>query len=152
MPFTLIKKFTMDNRLLQGFVAGCIGAVLLVIVMYILQAAGMGEPGFIGMYKGAFGPNPPGGAVVAAILFILSGGVWGLLYAVFVRHATVLNGFLFGILPTLWLWIAVNAFIGKPLFNGFEAKGLIMPLIFNMVIWGTFVGWYMSRRNSRVAV
>lgn len=137
----------MNNRLAQGFVAGALGAVILVVVMYILQAMGMGDPAFVGMYKGAFGPNPPGGAVAAAIIFVISGGIWGVIYAALVKHATVLNGFLFGILPTLWLWVAVNAYLDKPLFNGFEIKGLLMPIIFNMVIWGSFIGWYMGRKT-----
>lgn len=142
----------MKSWLGQGFVAGALGAVILVVIMYLLQSLGQGTPGFIGMYEGAFGPNPPGGQVMAAILFILSGGIWGLIYAALVKHPTVLNGFLFGILPTLWLWIAVNAFIGKPLFNDFAPKGLILPLIFNMVVWGCFVGWYMSRRTRHAVL
>jgi hypothetical protein len=142
----------MDNKLLQGFIAGAIGALVLSFIMYIMQAAGMGEPAFVGMYKGAFGDNPPGGQIVAAIIFIVSGGIWGLVYALIVKHPTILNGFIFGILPTLWLWVVVNTFLGKPIFNGFSAKGLLMPIIFNMVIWGSFIGWYMSRRNTPVAV
>lgn len=137
----------MNNRLTQGFIAGAIGAIILAVIMYIMKEAGMGEPGFVQMYQGAFGSNPPTDQMLGAILFIISGGVWGIIYALLVKHATVLNGFLFGILPTLWLWVAVNAFLGKPLFNGFDVKGLVMPLIFNMVIWGSFIGWYMSRRN-----
>ncbi len=142
----------MDNRLVQGFIAGAIGALVLAVIMYIMKGAGMGDPAFVGMYNAAFGDNPPGGQVVAAIIFLISGGIWGLIYALFVKHPTVLNGFIFGILPTLWLWVVVNATLGKPLFNGFTAKGLLMPIIFNMVIWGTFVGWYMSRRNTSVSV
>lgn len=138
----------MNNRLAQGFIAGAIGAIILAVIMYIMKAAGMGEPGFVQMYQGAFGgPNPPTDQILGAILFIISGGIWGAIYALLVKHATVLNGFLFGILPTLWLWVAVNAFLKKPLFNGFDVKGLVLPLIFNMVIWGSFIGWYMSKRN-----
>ncbi len=142
----------MDNRLVQGFIAGAIGALILTIIMYIMKGAGMGDPAFVGMYTAAFGDNPPEGQIIAAIIFLISGGIWGLVYALFVKHPTVLNGFIFGILPTLWLLVVVNATIGKPLFNGFTAKGLLMPIIFNMVIWGTFVGWYMSRRNTSVTV
>jgi hypothetical protein len=40
--------------------------------------------------------------------------------------------------------------MGKPLFNDFDLKGLLMPLIFNMVIWGSFVGWYTSRKATLV--
>lgn len=137
----------MNSYVGQGFIAGAIGAVILVVIMYIMQAMGMGQPGFVAMYHGAFGEDAAGGDIAAALIFIISGGIWGAIFALLIKHPTVLKGFIFGLLPTLWLWIAVNAFIGKPLFNGFEPKGLIMPVIFNMVIWGTFVGWYLSRRS-----
>lgn len=142
-----------NNRIGRGFLAGCLGAVVLVVVMYILKAAGVaGDPGFVTMYNKTFlaSPKPPGDAVIAAVLFILSGGVWGVIYALLIKQPTVLNGFLFGLLPTLWLWIVVNAFLHQPLFNGFTVKGLVMPLIFNMVIWGCFVGWFLSRRQTDV--
>lgn len=141
----------MNNRILQGFIAGCLGAVILVVIMYILQAMGMGDPAFTGMYKAQFGPNPPGGAFLAAILFIISGGIWGLIYALIIKNSTVLKGFLFGILPTLWLLIVINAVIGKPLFNDFKLMGIIMPVIFNMVVWGCFIGWYVDRNSPAVS-
>lgn len=140
----------MNNRYTLGFVAGCLGAIILVVIMYILEAAGQGAPAFVGIYNDVFinSPTPPGDHIIAAILFVLSGGVWGVIYALLVKKSTILSGFLFGLLPTLWIWIAVNAFIGKPLFNGFTPKGLLLPLIFNMVIWGCFVGWFMSKRKE----
>lgn len=142
----------MNDRYTKGFVTGCLGAILLVVLMYVLKAAGEGEPGFVDMYKSAFvaSPEPPLDHIIAAVLFILSGGMWGVLYALLVKNYTVLNGFLFGLLPTLWLWIAINAIIGKPLFNGFSLKGLLMPLLFNMVIWGCFVGWFMQSAKPSV--
>lgn len=142
----------MNKKLLKGFLAGALGAVILIIVMYILKVIGMGDPAFVGMYQAAFGPNPPADQFIAALIFIISGGIWGLLYALIIKRPTVLNGFLFGILPTLWLWIAVNGYLGKPLFNGFAIKGIVMPVIFNMVLWGSFIGWYLSRNSSAVKV
>lgn len=136
----------MKHRLLTGFIAGCLGAIILGIIMYILMAAGMGEPAFVKMYHGTFGVHSAADQVIAAILFIISGGIWGLIFTWLIKKPTVLNGMLFGFLPTLWLLIVVNAVIGQPLFNGFHAKGIIMPIIFNVVIWGSFVGWYVSRR------
>lgn len=139
----------MKNRFAGGFVAGCLGAVILVAIMYVLKAAGQGEPGFVSMYNSVFvgSPTPPGDHIVAALLFIVSGGIWGVIYAALVKNPSLLNGFLFGILPALWLWTAVNAYLDKPLFNGFTLKGIIMPLIFNMVIWGSFVGWFLRRKK-----
>ncbi|MEO6637206.1 MAG: hypothetical protein ABIN25_02950 [Ginsengibacter sp.] len=139
----------MNNRILQGFIAGCLGAIILTALMYVLKAAGMGEPGFVAMYEGKFGPNPPGGQFMAALLFIISGGIWGIVFALMIKKSTVLKGFLFGLLPSLWLLVVVNYALDKPLFNDFKPMGIIMPLIFNMGIWGSFIGWYMSKRNKR---
>lgn len=135
------------NRYTRGFIGGCLGAIILAIVMYIMKAAGQGEPAFVGMYQATFGANPPADQIIAAILFIISGGIWGVVYVLFVKNSTVLKGFLFGILPSLWLLVVVNAFLHKPLFNGYTAKGILMPLFFNMVIWGSFLGWYMRKKS-----
>ena len=132
---------------MTGFSGGCIGAIILIIVMYILMAAGMGDPAFVQMYHGTFGVHSAGlDQVIAGILFIISGGVWGMIFTWMVKNPTVAKGMLFGFLPTLWLLIVVNAVMGQPLFNGFHAKGIIMPIIFNVIIWGSFVGWYASRK------
>lgn len=136
----------MKHSLATGFIGGCIGAIVLVIIMYIMKAGGMGDPGFVGIYHATFGSNPPADEIIAAILFIISGGIWGLIFTLLIKNPTVLKGILFGFLPTLWLWTVVNAFMGKPLFNGFDLKGIIFPLIFNMLIWGSILGWYCSRK------
>lgn len=142
----------MKASIKTGFIAGCIGAIILVIIMYIMKAAGLGEPGFIGMYRGMTHSENASDPLIAGLLFVLAGGgIWGIIFALLVKNPTLLKGFLFGILPTLWLWVAVNAMLGKPLFNGFEIKGIILPLVFNMVIWGSFVGWYCSRIKVPVA-
>ncbi len=47
---------------------------------------------------------------------------------------------LFGILPSLWLWVVVAPVVGNPLFNGFTTQGILMPLLFDVILWGTFVG------------
>ncbi len=139
----------MNNRLSNGFIAGAIGAIILAVIMYIMQAMGMDQPAFVTMYRGSFGENPPSDQFIAAVLFIISGGIWGAIFALVVKDPTIVKGMLFGFLPTLWLWVAVNGFMGKPLFNGFLAKGIIMPIIFNVVIWGSFVGWYMANRLKK---
>ncbi|MEO6404728.1 MAG: DUF6789 family protein [Ferruginibacter sp.] len=131
-----------------GFIAGCIGAIILVAIMYIMKAAGLGEPGFIGMYRGMTHSNSSSDPFIAALIFIVAGGgIWGILFALLVKNPTLLKGFLFGILPTLWLLIVVTSLLGKPLFKGLELKGILMPVLFNMVIWGSFVGWYCSRKK-----
>lgn len=136
----------MNNRISVGFIGGALGAIILVVVMYIMQAAGMGAPAFVNMYHAMFGVNPPIDQIIAAIIFIISGGIWGIIFTLLVKHPTILKGMLFGLLPSLWLWVVVNPIIGQPLFNDFTLKGILMPLLFNVVIWGTFMGWYASSR------
>lgn len=138
----------MRSRILTGFIAGFLGAVILVIIMFTLKATGFEDPGFVGMYRSTFGAHPPLDQVIAALLFSISGGIWGLIFAILVRYPTIFKGILFGLLPTLWLWVVLNAYFGKPMFNGFTAKGLLMPVVFNMLIWGSFVGWYTYKRRS----
>ena len=143
----------MKHSITTGFIGGCLGALLLVIIMYIMKAGGMGNPGFVNMYHGTFGEHSPvADQLIAAILFIISGGIWGLIFSLLVKRPTVVKGILFGILPTLWLWIVINAVIGKPLFNGFDLKGIILPIIFNMLIWGSILGWYTSRKVRAVVI
>ena len=135
-----------------GFIGGCIGAIILAVIMFILKAAGMGDPAFVSMYQGVAHSTDTSAVIIATILFIIAGGIWGLLFAILVKNPTVLKGLIFGILPTLWLLVPVNAYLGKPLFNGFDPKGLIMPLIFNMVIWGSVLGWYCAARIPKPVV
>lgn len=138
----------MMSRIKTGCTAGILGAAILVAIMYVMTAIGMGNPGFVEMYRAQFGTSSSADHFIAAILFLICGGIWGIIFAILVKNPTVLKGFLFGILPTLWLWTAVNAFMGKPLFNDFAWDELLMPLVFNMVIWGSFIGWYCSRKAS----
>ena len=135
----------MKNALKAGFIGGCIGAVVLAVVTYLMQAAGKGAPPFVTMYRDSIGTHP-GYQVVAVILFIISGGIWGLIFTWIVKRPTILKGILFGLLPNLWIWLAIDGYFGKPLFNGFTLMGIVGPVIFNMLIWGSILGWYASRK------
>lgn len=135
----------MKHALKTGFIGGCLGAIVLAIIFYLMQAAGKGIPGFVSTYRATIGAHPAD-QVVALILFIISGGIWGLIFTWIVKRPTIGKGILFGLLPNLWLWIAVNGFLGKPLFNGFTLMGIVGPVIFNMLIWGSILGWYASRK------
>lgn len=137
----------MNKRLTNGFIAGCLGAVILVIIMYIMKAMDKGEPGFVGMYRAVFGNSGSADEIIAALLFIISGGIWGLIFGWLVKYPSVIKGIIFGILPCLWLWTAIPAYLHKPMFSGFQAKGLIMPLVANMLVWGSFLGWYTMKRS-----
>ena len=135
----------MKHSLKTGFIGGCLGAIVLAIITYLMEAAGKGVPPFVSTYRATIGSHPAD-QLVALILFILSGGIWGLIFGWMVKRPSILKGILFGILPNLWLWTAVNGTLGKPLFNGFTLMGIVGPIIFNMLIWGSILGWYAARK------
>jgi hypothetical protein len=35
--------------------------------------------------------------------------------------------------------------MGNPVFNGLTPRGVLMPIVFNVLVWGSFVGWYCAR-------
>jgi hypothetical protein len=76
-----------------GFNAGVFGAVILVSVMVLMQVLGLGEPGFVGTYETTIGIGGPSLSwIVAAVLFVVSGGIWGLIYATFIPRSDVVEG------------------------------------------------------------
>lgn len=141
----------MKHDLKTGFIGGCIGAVVLAIIAYLMQAAGKGVPSFVSMYRATIGTHAAY-QIVALILFIISGGIWGLIFAWIVRRPSILKGILFGLLPNLWIWLVIDSYFGKPLFNGFSLMGIVGPVVFNMLIWGSILGWYASRKLKSSAV
>lgn len=144
----------MASRLRTGFAAGFLGALLLAALMYLMWPLGLsgGPPGFVGNYRATLGwGGPLLDNVVGTLLFAASGGVWGLIYGAFVQRSAAWKGMAFAFLPTLWFWVVVAAALGNPLFGGFTTKGLLLPVLFNVVIWGSFLGWYCARRGRRSA-
>ncbi|MEO6683811.1 MAG: hypothetical protein ABIN48_13395 [Ginsengibacter sp.] len=140
----------MNHSLKTGFIGGCLGAIVLVIIFYLQFAAGKAQPSFVSNYQTTFGAHA-GDQIIALILFIISGGIWGIIFGWIVKRPTILKGIFFGILPSLWLWTAVNGAMGKPLFNGFALMGIINPIICNMLIWGSILGCYTSRKLKRIS-
>ncbi|MDT0630819.1 hypothetical protein RQM47_12030 [Rubrivirga sp. S365] len=139
----------MPSRFQTGFVAGALGALVLAALVYAQWAAGWGgAPGFVGTYRTAFGTHGALDHVLGAVLFALSGGVWGLIYAWLVPRSAVWKGMAFAVLPTLWFWVVVAPATGTPIFLGGDVRGLGLSLFFNVVIWGAFLGWYCTRRPA----
>ncbi len=128
------------------FESGFVGALLLVGIMYLLYFWGYaGEPGYIDVYYTVTREiSPIFDQIMAAILFALAGGVWGLLFG-FAGQPTVFKGFLFGLLPTLWLWLVVTPYMGGEPFGNFERNAILYPLFYNCVIWGSYLGWKTKR-------
>lgn len=128
------------------FGAGFKGALLLIAITYGMKYYGYGgNPGYLNVYYTVtVEVNPIFDHIMAGFLFALSGGLWGLLF-VFVKDPTAWKGILYGLLPTLWLWLVVVPFAGGEVFSGFEQRAIIQPLIFNCLIWGTYLGHSVSK-------
>ena len=139
----------MNTRIKTGFVAGALGALVLVALFYAQWAAGLGGvPGFVGNYQATFGTRGASDHVLGVLLFAASGGVWGAIYGALVARSAVWKGMAFAVLPTLWFWMVVAPATGKPLFLGGDPKGLGLSLFFNVVVWGAFLGWFYARRRT----
>lgn len=136
------------SETVRGFVAGAIGAVILAAVMFamFLAKAG-GEPGFVGIYREVFGARMPLDYILGTLGFVLAGGVWGAIYALVVKRPGIISGMLYGFVPTLFLWLIISPLMSGAIFNGFAVKGLVLPVVFNVLIWGGFVGWFLSRKK-----
>ena len=140
----------MKARPTAGFIGGTIGSLLIVAIMLILFAVQGTTPMFMATYTSAIGAGGPLAAgLVGGLLFVLSGAVWGALFAALVPNPTVLKGIGFGLVPALWLWVVVAPLmLGQPLFFGFAAPKIIMPFIFNCIVWGSATGWH-ARRHAQ---
>lgn len=94
-----------------------------------------------------------GGWLLATLLggaaFVAIGTLWGLPFA-WVPNPTILKGMLYALLPTVWALVAWPAINGKPVFAGGDPVGILIPVVMNVVIWGSILGWYTSRRTATV--
>lgn len=136
------------NNNTKGFIAGAIGALILSAIMFVIYFTNLGGvPGFVGIHRRMFGESVPLDYLLGTIGFTIAGGIWGAIYALIIKNSSLISGMLFGFLPTLFLWLVISPLMSGAVFNGFAAKGLIMPVIFNVGIWGSFVGWYLSRKT-----
>lgn len=140
----------MKKKIRIGFIAGFLGAIILIIVMFVFKWIGIaGDPGFVGIYHHTFGVHYAGIDIpISAFLFAVSGGIWGAIFTSLFKPKVV-KGMIFGIAPSLWVWLVIAPYMGHPLFNGFALKGILFPFLFNCIIWGSFIGWYTRKKLRR---
>jgi len=138
----------MQERLRIGFIAGALGSLAITVIMLIMQFAMGATPMFVGTYQSVLGPSSLVVAeLVGGVLFVLSGAAWGALFTALVDRPTLVKGMLFGLVPALWLWLVVApVMLGQPVFFGFQVPQLVMPFIFNVIVWGSITGWYSAER------
>lgn len=137
----------MAPRLRAGFAAGAVGSVFPIVFMIGRRLFGGPPPLFITTYRNVFGGAPLlEAACIGGVLFVLSGAAWGMLFSTFVTDPSSVRGMLFGIAPAFWVFVVVAPLLlNQPVFFGFAAPKVIPPLLFNCLLWGGFVGWFMRK-------
>ena len=119
-----------------------VGAFLILLVIGQIPKAP-----FVGQWQTFFGGGWVLASVLGGALFVLIGTLWGLPFA-WVPRPTIPKAMLYALVPTLWAiwaWPAIN---GQPVFAGGDPVGLLIPVVMNVVIWGSILGWY-ARRHAR---
>lgn len=144
----------MQERLRIGFVAGALGSLAITVIMLIMQLAMGATPMFVGTYQSVFGPSSLVVAeLVGGVLFVLSGAAWGALFTALIKQPTLVKGMVFGLVPALWLWLVVApVMLGQPAFFGFQVPKLVLPFLFNVIVWGSVTGWYSAARVPQAPV
>jgi hypothetical protein len=139
------------GKITRGLTAGAIGAIILAAVMFVMFLANVGKvPGFVGIYRKMNGENVPIDYILGTIGFVAAGSIWGMIYTLFVKKPSVITGMLYGFVPTLFLWLVISPLMSGAIFNGFAAKGIVFPVIFNVLVWGGFTGWFLSRKAEDI--
>ncbi|WP_412063028.1 hypothetical protein [Rubrivirga sp. IMCC45206] len=82
--------------------------------------------------------------VLGGLTFVAIGTLWGAPFA-WVPRPTMGKAWLWAIVPTLWAVWAWPALTGKPTFAGGDPVGLLIPVVMNVVIWGSILGWVVTR-------
>lgn len=129
-----------------GFREGAVGAFILAVMIYGLTLFGVvPEAIFITNFKAVFGDLGLLVHPLAIVLYLISGGIWGFIFTLIPVKKSYLSGTLYGIIPTLWLWIMAFPSMGLPMFGNGDPLQIIGPLVFNLPIWGGFVGYRLSK-------
>lgn len=122
-----------------------VGAMLLLLLLGQIPKAP-----FTGQWQSFFGGGWVLASVLGGALFVLIGTLWGLPFA-WVPRPTIPKAMLWAVVPTLWAVAAWPAINGQPAFAG-GLPGLLIPVVLNVVIWGSILGWYTRRHASARAV
>ena len=137
------------SRVGAGSIGGLLGAVFLVAISYVIFWADPANPGalpaFVGPARIWLGNHGVGDHLLGICGFLAAGAAWGALFGLIVRKPNLVKGAAFGFLPTLFLWLVMAPLLHKPLFMGGGLRAIGMPILYNVLIWGTFVGSFSER-------
>jgi hypothetical protein len=135
------------TRAATGFLAGAAAAAVLAAVAYVLALAGGpgSAPSFVAASRVWLGTHGGLDHALGTLGFLVAGGLWGALFALVITRPNVGTGMLFGIVPTVFLWLVVAPLAGAGLFMGGTLGGILLPLLANTLIWGGVLGYLCDR-------
>lgn len=124
-----------------------LGALAVVAAFGLLVLIGqVPKAPFVGQWQSAFGGGWVSALLLGGALFVLIGTLWGLPFA-WVPNPTIGKGMLYAVVPTLWALIVWPAINGQPILAGGDPVGILIPIVMNVVIWGSILGWYCRRHT-----
>ena len=138
----------MTASLKTCFVGALYGSVAVALSLALLVLLGqMPKAPYVGNWQGLVGGGWVPAAVLGGLAFVGIGALWGLPFAL-VPRPTVLKGMLYGFVPALFGWTALPLVMGGELFGGFALPALLVPLVMNVLIWGSILGGYAQRHTT----
>ena len=138
------------TRAATGALAGLIGAAAVVVLAYLLHWAHLVPvPPSLAAALELIRPRSQDAlAYGTAVLGSLTAGAfWGLLFGFLIRRPTILKGMIFGFVPMLFQWLVLSPLLGDGLFfrRSGIAAGIGLPLLFNVLIFGSLLGYFSGR-------
>ena len=79
--------------------------------------------------------------------WLLALGIVLVLFGFLIRRPTILKGMIFGFVPMLFQWLVLSPLLGDGLFfrRSGIAAGIGLPLLFNVLIFGSLLGYFSGR-------
>ena len=134
------------TRVASAALAGVAAAAILAAVLYVLAFTGvLVTPNFVVISQTWFGTRGGLDHVLGLFGSLIAGGLWGALFGLLVARPSFAKGMLFGLLPALFLWVVIAPLTGNALFFGFNPREIVLPVLYNVVIWGGLLGYLCDR-------
>lgn len=130
-----------------SFVGALYGSIAVALSLAALTLAGVfPKAPYVDNWQTIVGGGWVAGAILGGAAFVLIGALWGLPFSL-VPNPTIGKGMLYGFVPTLFGWAVLPLVMGGAVFGGFALPALLIPIVMNVVIWGSILGWYASRHT-----
>lgn len=140
-PAPADTEFDPAGRMMTGAVAGLIAEASMLVLVYLLMAAGqIGMPAFLASERSLFGWHGPLDHVLAIAGALITGVVFGGIFGAIVRRPNLVNGVIYAFARTIVLWLLLKLTLGVDMLQGGSTQGVLVTLVFDVLIWGAIVG------------